>query len=240
MTNKSQDIIFGIHSIIELLKAKRRKIYMIYTTKPTPKSWEKVAKLLNKNTQIQYVARDIITRIAGTTDHQGVVAYADQLPIRKKFFNPEQHPLLIMLDSIQDPRNLGAILRSTYCTNFDGVIICQKSSAPLNGTVVKSSAGLSEYIEIYEASSPQAAMQELKKAGYNIYFAMIEGQNVTQVTFQQPLCLVIGNEATGVNKNLLSYGSAITLPQKSSSISYNASVAAGILLFMISNQFSKI
>src|SRR3990167_3334160 len=98
-----------------------------------------------------------------------------------------------MLDSIQDPRNLGAILRSTYCTNFDGVIICQKSSAPLNGTVVKSSAGLSEYIEIYEASSPQAAMQELKSAGYNIYFAMTEGQNATQVTFQKPLCLVIGN-----------------------------------------------
>ena len=73
---------------------------------------------------------------------------------------------LILLDNVQDPRNLGAILRSSYCTGVDGVILCGKSSAPLNAAALKSSAGLAEHLDILEAPTAQAAVQELKKAGY--------------------------------------------------------------------------
>ena len=88
------------------------------------------------------MTRDVLNRLAQTTDHQSVVAWANPFNIRKKFFEPAKSPFLLLLDSIQDPRNLGAILRSAYCTGVDGVIICGKNSAPLNATALKSSAGL--------------------------------------------------------------------------------------------------
>ncbi len=237
---KNQELIFGIHPIVELLKAKKRKIYTIYTTKPAPKAWDMIAPLLGKETQIQYVVRDILTRIAGTTDHQGVVAWAAPFVYRRKFFEPAKSPFLLMLDGIQDPRNLGAILRSAYCTGVNGIIMSAKGAAPLNAVALKSSAGLAEHLEIYEAASSLQAMQELKKAGYSNYLATLEGEDATAMSYQEPLCLVIGNEAIGIAKNLLSFGKQVRLPQRTTDISYNASVAAGILLFLIAHANKKI
>lgn len=238
--DKGLEIIYGIHPIIELLKAKRRKLVTIYTTKPQPKAWDSIAKLLSKDTQLQYVSRDVLQRIAQTTDHQSVVALAKPFVIRKKFFDPAKSPFLLLLDSIQDPRNLGAIFRSAYCTGIDGVIICGKQSAPLNATVHKSSAGLAEHLDIYEAPTALAAVQELKKAGYGIYLATLNGDDATAIQYKQPLCLVIGNEGTGISSALFSYGTQVRLPQRTTDISYNASVAAGILLFLISHASKKI
>lgn len=237
---KAQELVYGVHPILELLKAKRRKIYTLYTTKPLPKSAQEIFNILPKEVQIQYVARDILTRIAGTTDHQSLVAWASPLVIRKKFFEAKTSPFLIMLDGIQDPRNLGAIIRSSYCTGVDGIIITTKSSSPINSTVLKSAAGLAEHVDILQVPSIAFAIDELKKAGYQLYFATLEGKEATSVSYNQPLCLVIGNEAVGITKNVLTQGSQISLPQRNSDISYNASVAAGILLFLISTQIKKI
>ena len=234
--DKGYELVYGVHPIIELLKAKRRKIITLYTTKPTPKAWRHIKRLLAPTTQIQYVARDVIARMAGTPDHQSFVALATPFTKRKKFFDPKRSPFLLLLDSIQDPRNLGAILRSAYCTGVDGVIMCGRNSAPLQATALKSSAGLAEHIEIYEAPTAQAAMLELKQAGYTLYLATLAGEPATKISFKKPLCLVIGNEATGIAKSLLSHGTQIRLAQRTSDISYNASVAAGILLFLISDQ----
>jgi 23S rRNA (guanosine2251-2'-O)-methyltransferase len=237
---KAQELVFGIHPIIELLKAKKIKLFIIYTTKPTPKSWEEIAPYLPKDVPIQYVVRDFLHRLAGTTDHQGVIAWAAPFIIRKKFFDPAKSPFLVMLDGVQDPRNMGAIIRSSYCTGADGIIITKKNSAPLSATVLKSSAGLAEHIDIYEASTSMLAVQELKKAGYALYFATLKGETIFSVTFDRPLCLVIGNEAVGIARNLLEFGKQITLPQRNTDISYNASVAAGISLFIIAHQIKKI
>lgn len=235
---KLQELVFGIHPILELLKAKRRRLFTIYTTKPVPKSWDQIAPLLHKEVQIQYVHRDILTRIAGTIDHQGVVAWASPMVMRSKFFDSTKSPFLILLDGIQDTRNLGAILRSSYCTSVDGIILCSKNSAPLNAVALKSSAGLAEHLEIYPALNVSQAVQELKKAGYAIYLATLNGQDVATVEFKQPLCLVIGNEATGISPSIMNSGLKVKLPQKNDDISYNASVAAGILLFIIA-QYNK-
>ncbi len=234
------EVVFGIHPIIELLKAKKRKIYTIYTTKPEPKSWKEIAGLLPKTVTIKYVEKNYLNNLAGTVDHQSVVALASQFQIRKSFFDANKHPFLVMVDSIQDTRNLGAILRSAYCTGADGVIICQRKGAPINGSTIKASAGLAERLEIYQASSPAQAITELKKAGYNIYLATLDGKNATEVKYTKPVCIVIGNEAIGVSREILKDGTKIRLAQKSDDISYNASVAAGILLFLVASQMGKI
>lgn len=237
---KGLELVYGVHPILELLKAKRRSIITIYTTKPAPKAWSLIEPLLASGTQIQYVPRDVLARMAQTTDHQSVVALATPFIKRSKFFDPQKSPFLILLDSIQDPRNLGAILRSAYCTGVNGVIICGNNSAPLQATALKSSAGLAEHIDIYEASTAAAAIQELKQARYNLYLATLSGENATALTYKKPLCLVIGNEATGIAKSLLSSGTQVKLAQRTSDISYNASVAAGILLFLIADQLELI
>lgn len=232
--------IFGVHPILEAIKAKRRPLHTIYTTRPTPKAWNQIQQVLPPRTQIQYVTREALDSMVGTIDHQGVVAAMSAFPIRKKPFDPAKSKFLLLLDGVQDPRNLGAILRSAYCTNVDGVIICKKQGAPLNAVALKSSAGLAEHLEIYEAPSVSAAVQELKQAGYALYLAALGGVDARTVTYQEPLCLVIGSEGTGISGEILKQGQKVMLPQKMADISYNASVAAGILLFSIASASKRI
>lgn len=232
------ELIYGAHPIIEVLRAKRRKLISIYTTKPLPKSWNRVKKSLGRLTpNIQYVSRAVLDRMTGTTEHMGIAAWVSPFPYRKKFFDPEKQKFLLLLDSVQDVRNLGAILRSAYCTGVDGVIICKKRSAHLTAASIKASVGLSEHLEIYIAPSLKHAVSELKRVGYSLYMAVLEnGKNAMEIDYKKPLCLVIGNEAIGITKEILSQGELITLPQSDPDASFNASVAAGIFLFLLSQR----
>ena len=154
-------------------------------------------------------------------------------------FDAKKHPLILLLDGVQDVGNLGAILRSAYCSGVDGIVLCQRGGASLTPAVFKASAGLIEHLDIYVVPSIKHAIVQTKQAGYNLYMAVIDGQDVTKVELKQPACLVIGNEATGISKEVKKDGTLITIPQRSSDISYNASVAAGILLFTLSNSLKK-
>lgn len=230
------EVVYGLHSIIELLKAKKRKLITLYTTKPEPKGFKGIQQLLPDHASIAHVQRETLTKIAGTTEHQSVVAFAAPFVYRKKFFDPKQHKALLMLDGIQDVRNLGAMLRSAYCTGVTGVIITQKHSASLSAAALKASAGLAEHLDVYLAPSAQAAVLQLKQAGYNLYITAFKGENALEVTYKDPLCIVIGSEGTGVTSAIMHEGTQVTIPQHVTDISYNASVAAGIMLFIISQR----
>lgn len=234
-TLSQQEIVFGIHPIIELLSAKKRTVYAIYTTKPTPKAWHSIEALLPQKTIVHFVTRSMLDKLAATDDHQNIVACVKPLSLRKTPFEPTKHPFVLLLDGIQDTRNIGAILRSAYCTNVSGVVIPLKQSAPLSGATYKSSAGLAEHLEIYQPASAVHAALELKKAGYHLYMAALGGENALEITYAKPICLVIGNESTGISSDVLALGKKVMLPQKNADISYNASVAAGILLLHIAH-----
>lgn len=238
--DKQTELVFGIHPIVELLKAKQRKITVVYTTKPEPKSWDQIVRLLPKGTQIQYVTREVLAKLAGSVDHQGVVAFATPFVYRKKFFEKDKQRFLLLLDSIQDPRNTGAIIRSAYCTGVQGVIIVQKGASPLTATALKSAAGLAEHMPIYQAPSTKAAVQLLKDAGYMLYMAMVDkqAQPAHVIDYTMPLCVVIGNEGAGITPEIARFGKTVYLPQVSPDVSYNASVAAGILLFLVASKTS--
>lgn len=235
------DIIFGIHPIIELLRARKRKLIALYTTQPTPKQWHTIQALLpNYPVEIKHITRDALTRLAGSTDHQGVVAHVQPFVLHGKPFDAQKYPSLIVLDGIQDPRNLGAIIRSASCTNTSGVLLTAKNSAPLNAVVLKASAGLAEHIPIRIVPSAEIAAQELKDAGYSVYCGLFGGADARTVAFKKPYALVIGSEGIGISAPLKRAGIAITLPQRVEEISYNASVAAGILLFIAAAQSESI
>jgi len=235
------DVLYGMHPVQEALQAKRRKIYHIYTSKPAPKGFSALeAEISRRSIPITHCSREQLTHRAGTPDHQGIVAAVGPFPFRSKPFDSIKQPFLLLLDGLQDPRNVGAILRSASCMNVDGVIISQKASSPLTAAAVKASAGLSEHLEIMLAPSAGAAGQILEKAGYHLYVAHFGGQSLPEVSFKTPLCIVIGSEGTGVSAALTKKGTAVTIPQRKSTISYNASVAAGILLFAAAIQLKKI
>jgi len=164
------------------------------------------------------------------------------MSIRKKFFDADKQPFLVMLDGMQDPRNVGAIIRSAYCTGVDGVILLQKGASPITPTVLKSSAGLAEHTDVFIAPSAAAAVQELKKAGYAIYVSLLDAasKKLDTVSFSSPLCMVIGSEGAGVSAQAAQAGQHVYIPQRSTAISYNASVAAGILLYSAAQQIGKI
>lgn len=231
-----QEIVFGIHPIIELLTAKKRHVYTIYTTQLFPKAWSQIERLLTKEITVKQVAKDFLDRLTDSDDHQNVVALVKPLQMRSSCFDSKKHPFIILLDSIQDTRNMGAILRSAYCVGVNGVIIPEKQSAPLSGATYKASAGLAEHLDIYRPGSTHQAVLELKKSGYQVYMAALGGKNALEIEYQLPLCLVIGNESTGISNDILKMGEKVMLPQRTPKISYNASVAAGIMLFTIATK----
>lgn len=239
--NVKREIVYGVHPIIELLKARKRKLFALYTTKPLPKSWNKIKPYLPKSIpNIQYVSRDKLAGYAGSPEHMGVVALTTPFQYQKKIFDPNKKPFILLLDSIQDVGNLGAILRSAYCTGVDGVVLCLKGGTILTPAVFKASAGYAEHLDIYIAPTINVAVSELKRLGYNLYLSVIDSKNdATKINYKKPVCLVIGNESTGITKSIKKDGQLITLPQKTSDISYNASVAAGILLFVVSQKISS-
>lgn len=164
-----------------------------------------------------------------------------------KFFNlhdiieeskKSEFPLILILDSIQDTHNVGAILRSAECSGVDGVIITKHNSAPINETVSKTSAGASEHIKIVQVNNLAQAIDELKQNGLWIVGSFLEGaKDYTKVDYKIPVALVVGNEEKGIRKltaDKCDY--LVRIPMKGKIQSLNVSVAAGILLFEILRQ----
>lgn len=232
---KTGELLFGAHSIIEALKAKRRKLISVYTTEPAPRSWERIKPYLPKSVpNIQYVSTNVLGSMAEGGKHMGIVAWFSPFPYRSKMFEPKTHPFIVILDGVQDVQNLGAILRSAHCIGINGVVLGATHSAPLTGGAHKASAGLAEHMDIHLASSAKNAVLEAKKAGYNLYLAVVNGgENAMTVDYTSPACLIIGSEELGISQELRSEGTKISLPQKNPDMSFNASVAAGILMFVM-------
>jgi len=238
---KYTNIVYGVHPIIELLESKRMKIGAIYTLKNPIKSWTAISKLIPSHVQVSMVTRETLDNVTLSKDHQGILAFVGDFPFSKEMFTPAKQKFVVLLDEIHDVRNLGAILRSAYCTGVDGVVLVRENAASLTPAAFKASAGLAMHMPIHIASSIKSAMVDLKKAGYNIYCATLgSGESAAKFAFQDPAVLVIGNEETGISGPIAKQGTRILLPQRRPDISYNASVAAGILMYTIGLQLNKI
>ncbi|HCY74725.1 MAG TPA: 23S rRNA (guanosine(2251)-2'-O)-methyltransferase RlmB [Ignavibacteriales bacterium] len=152
-----------------------------------------------------------------------------------------QYPLLLILDSIQDTHNVGAILRSADCSGVDGIIITKNNSAPINETVVKTSAGASEHVKITLINNLAQTIDELKKKGFWIVGSSLEGaKDYTSVDYKIPLALIVGNEEKGIRKLTADKcDHLVRIPMKGKIQSLNVSVATGVLLFEILRQRSN-
>lgn len=147
-------------------------------------------------------------------------------------------PLILILDEIQDPHNVGAILRSAECIGVNGVILTKHNSATITSTVTKTSAGATEHLKICQVNNLSQTIDELKEKGFWIVGSSLESaKNYTEVDFKIPIALIVGNEEKGIRKLTASKCDfLVKIPMSGKIQSLNVSVATGILLFEILRQ----
>ena len=196
-----------------------------------------------KNTVIHYVDRDRLDKMSATRKHQGVIAqaaayeYAEVEDILKAAREKGEEPFLFLLDNIEDPHKLGAIIRTANLTGAHGVIIPKRRAAGLTAVVAKTSAGALNYTPVAKVTNISATIEYLKKQGLWFVCADMGGELMYNMNLKGPIGLVIGNEGEGVSKLVrekCDFTAAI--PMKGNIDSLNASVAAGVLAYEIVRQ----
>lgn len=195
------------------------------------------------DTIIRYVDREILDRLSKTGHHQGVVAnaaaydYAEVEDILNAAREKGEPPFIFILDGIEDPHNLGAIIRTANLAGAHGVIIPKRRAVGLTATVAKTSAGALNYTPVAKVTNLSATIEELKKEGLWFVCADMGGETMYNLNLTGPIGLVIGNEGEGVSrlvKEKCDYVASI--PMKGNIDSLNASVAAGVLAYEIVRQ----
>lgn len=197
---------------------------------------EIVAMAREQHVVVQEVDRARLDTMA--PNHQGLIAVVsafayrsveDMLALAK---SRGEDPLLVILDGVTDPHNLGAIIRSAECAGAHGVIIPERRAVGLTPAAVKASAGAVEYIPVARETNLTRTIERLKKEGIWIYGAAMEGEDYRKVDFAGPAALVIGSEGEGISRLVAqNCDRLISLPIRGKIDSLNASVAAGVLLY---------
>ncbi len=150
----------------------------------------------------------------------------------------KKYPLILILDSIQDTHNLGAILRTAECCGVDGVIVTKHNSAPINETVVKTSAGATEHLKICLVDNLVNSIKELKQNGFWVFGSSLsDAKDYRTVDYKLPTAIILGNEEKGIRKLVLeNCDFLVKIPMMGKIQSLNVSVSAGILLFEVLRQ----
>ncbi len=196
-----------------------------------------------KDTIINFVERERLDQMSEEGHHQGVIAhaaayeYAEVEDILKAAEEKGEPPFLFLLDGIEDPHNLGAIIRTANLAGAHGVIIPKRRAVGLTATVAKTSAGALNYTPVAKVTNLTATMEELKKKGMWFVCADMEGELMYRLDLKGPIGLVIGSEGSGVGKLVKETCDMVaSIPMKGNIDSLNASVAAGVLAYEIVRQ----
>lgn len=238
MINQSS-MIYGRNAVLEALKS-GRAIEKLYVTRP-PHTGSLAAIIRQAKGQrivVQETDRARLDEMAQKGNHQGVIAigaqtqYVEVEDMLKKAEEKGEAPFLVICESIQDPHNLGAILRSAEAAGVHGVIVSKHHAVGLTEAVAKTAAGALEYVPVAKVSSVAKLVEDLKKRGIWTACADMDGESVYRVNLKGPLALVIGGEHEGVTPLVKKRSDfVVSLPMKGKVTSLNASVAAGILIF---------
>ncbi|HLR20391.1 MAG TPA: 23S rRNA (guanosine(2251)-2'-O)-methyltransferase RlmB [Tissierellaceae bacterium] len=235
----------GRNPIIELLKTDR-KIDKIFIAKGSPKGSIKkiVGMAKDKNILIQEVGKSRLDAISEGSAHQGIAAlvsgfkYSGIDDILEKARNNNQSPFVIILDQIEDPHNLGAIIRTAEAAGVHGIIIPKRRSAQVNQTVYKSSSGAVEHMLIADVTNISDTISKLKDEGLWIYGADMNGESYYFDTdLKGAVALVIGNEGKGISRIVKEKCDVlIKIPMLGSISSLNASASAAVLIYEVLRQ----
>ncbi len=234
----------GRNAVIEAFRAGKPidKIFILDGCQDGPVSTIK-REAKKKDVMIKYVTKERLDQISETGKHQGVIAYAaayeyaELEDIFDKAKAKGEDPFIMILDNIEDPHNLGAIIRTANLAGAHGVIIPKNRAVGLTATVARTSAGALNFTPVVKVTNISKTIQELKDRGLWFVFADMGGTEMYKLNLKGPIGLVIGNEGDGVSRLVRENCDMIaSIPMKGDIDSLNASVAAGVLAYEIVRQ----
>ena len=236
-----EDIVFGRGAVMELLRSERQIESLFVVREPEGLLLKISAIARDKGIPIKQVNRQKLDFMCAHGAHQGVVArisghsYSELEDI---YALAEDAPLFVVIcDGIEDPRNLGAIIRCAESAGAHGLIIPKRRSVGLTGTVSKAAAGALAHLPVVRVTNLVATMDELKRRGVWFYAADMDGKAWCETDFSGSVGLVIGSEGGGVSRLVREKCDfAVSLPMRGKISSLNASVAAGIILYEVVRQ----
>lgn len=240
-----EDIIYGKNSVKELLLSER-SINRVYIQKGF-KDQKIIDIAKSKNIVIKWCDRINLDTLTDGKNHQGIAAmvspkdYADLDQMLSDIGNQDKDGFLVILDSLEDPHNLGSIIRTANGAGVDGIIIPKHRAVPLTFTVAKVAAGALEHVPVAQVGNLSQTIQLLKDKGYWIFGADMDGQKYFEADLKGPICLVIGGEGKGIGQLVKKHCDVIvSIPLKGDITSLNASVAGAILMYEVVRQRAKI
>ena len=245
--NMQSQIIEGRNAVIEAFRSGKPvdKLFVLDGCQDGPiRTIIREAK--KHDTILKFVTKERLDQLSETKKHQGVIAYAavyEYADIEDMFAlaaKRGEDPFLILLDNIEDPHNLGAIIRTANLAGAHGVIIPKHRAVGLTATVAKTSAGALHYTPVAKVTNLAKTMEELQQRGLWFVCADMGGESMYQLNLTGPIGLVIGNEGEGVGRLVKEKCDFIaSIPMKGDIDSLNASVAAGVLAYEIVRQRLK-
>lgn len=243
MKEKKTDMIIGRNPVAEALKS-GREMERILIQKGAGGSVGKILSMAKERGVIlQYEEKEFLDRKAGGGRHQGVIAFVsaheyagveDMLALAEKRGEP---PFLIVLDELEDPHNLGAVMRTAECAGAHGVIISRRRAGGLTETVARTSAGAVEYLPCARVTNIPRTLEDLKKKGIWVYACDMDGETYWKQDLTGPVALVIGSEGRGISRLVREKCDfAVSIPMVGKITSLNASNAAAILMYEVRKQ----
>ncbi|MDR0885411.1 MAG: 23S rRNA (guanosine(2251)-2'-O)-methyltransferase RlmB [Clostridiales Family XIII bacterium] len=232
------EIIYGRNAVLEAIKS-GQGIESVLIQKGIEGSGKVIyAEAKKRDLKITSVNKDVLDNKTQSGGHQGVMAYMSDFvyssidDIIAVAAEREERPFIVLLDGIEDPHNLGAIIRSAEGAGVHGIIIPKNRSASVTDTVVKVSAGASMYMKVARVTSTPKAIDELKDKGFWIYGLDMDGQSYKEVKIDTAVGLVIGSEGNGMSRIVREKCDfVLSIPMRGKVSSLNASNAAAIVMY---------
>jgi 23S rRNA (guanosine2251-2'-O)-methyltransferase len=242
------DRLTGIHAVREALEAGRAFDRIVIAKGRQDSRVEEIVQLARgRNISVRFEERRQLDRLADSTEHQGIVALAasraaatldDILAVANAGTGRGEKGLIVLLDGVEDPHNLGAVIRTALAAGAHGVVIPERRAAGLTDTVARASAGALAHLAVAKVTNLVRAMEELKQAGYWLVGLDEQAENsYTEVDFSLPVGIVLGGEGKGLHElTRKRCDFVVSLPTTGPVKSLNVSVAAGVVLFEVLRQ----
>ena len=240
-TQEVVDFVFGRHAVVEALQTPDRVNRVFIQEGTSGRDAAKVIELAReKGIQVQTVPKTKIEDLVGNAVHQGLVAsiaayeYADLEDVFKKAEEKGEDPFIVILDGVEDPHNLGSILRTADATGVHGIIIPKRRSASLTATVAKASTGAIEHVPVVRVTNLTQTIEQLKARGVWVFGTDMNGTDYRKWNTSGPLAIVMGNEGKGVSRIVKeSVDEMVTIPMVGHVQSLNASVASALMMYEV-------
>ena len=240
-TQEVVDFVFGRHAVVEALQTPDRVNRVFIQEGTSGRDAAKVIELAReKGIQVQTVPKTKIEDLVGNAVHQGLVAsiaayeYADLEDVFKKAEEKGEDPFIVILDGVEDPHNLGSILRTADATGVHGIIIPKRRSASLTATVAKASTGAIEHVPVVRVTNLTQTIEQLKARGIWVFGTDMNGTDYRKWNTSGPLAIVMGNEGKGVSRIVKeSVDEMVTIPMVGHVQSLNASAASALMMYEV-------